>query len=163
MDNPRVWKFTVPGRPVGNKSTRFFNPKRGDGSPVMKHGQPVMVPTKDKDSRNFHALVVICAQEANLPLLDYAIVDIAICLPCRLKRYKTKPDEWLEPRVRPDTDNVKKTCRDALQNIAYRNDKDVMDCRSYYRFLPPDHQSYTEITIRETHWRKHIYEPGRGA
>ena len=146
---PDSWTFIVPGRPVGNQSKQ--------SATVMKNGRPITIHYTPNKTRNFHALVTMCALAAQLPKLDYAIVDIAICIPCRVKRYKTRADEWLEPKVRPDRDNVAKIVGDALQGIAYLNDKNIQDGRTYYKYLPPDQQPYTEITIRETDWHHYIH------
>jgi len=145
------WTFIVPGRPVGNEAKTSATVRKGR-STIRVHYTP-------EKTRNFYALVVMCAKAANLPMLDQVILDVAICIPCRVKKYKTMPDKWIEPRVRPDRDNIIKIIGDALQNILYLNDKDVLDGRTYYRFIPPDAQPYTEVTVRATGWIEHISLP----
>ncbi len=156
MSEMREYKFIIPGKPVGKQSARTFTPKRKDGTFVMKHGKPLVVTTTPEKSRNFHAVAVQMAANAGIQLMEYAILEIVICIPCRLKKYKTKADVWLEPKVRPDRDNVKKIIQDSLQGIAYMNDKNTLDGRTVYEFLPPGSQPFTEVTVTETHWHKNV-------
>lgn len=126
----------IPGRPVGKQSAQ-----------VTRKG--AFIPDK---SRNFMASVGQYAADAGVEVLDYCRVDIHICLPVRLKVYKTKDDVELEPKVRPDEDNVRKTVKDGLEGIAYVNDKNVVWGECGYHFINHDLMPFTRVIITECHW-----------
>jgi Holliday junction resolvase RusA-like endonuclease len=101
--------------------------------------------------------VKLAAQHAGVELVERVKVDIAICLPMNVKHFKTKPDVYSEPLVRPDRDNVSKSIGDALQGILVRDDKHILDGRSYYVWLRnPNAQPKTIITITEVDWKDYI-------
>lgn len=111
-----------------------------------------MIPHTPMETRNFEATVKQVAWDAKIPMLERCAFEVIVCIPCRRVTYKTKPDMLLEPGIRPDADNVFKACADALQGIAFKNDKNILDARSSYRFLLPGKQMHTEIIIREVKW-----------
>ena len=140
---PREYKLIIPGRSVGKQETQVFTGRRKDGS-TFRQG------VKPQKSKNFHALVRDIAARSDIPLLPYARLRIIVALPFTIARKrKTKPDMWKYPGVRPDTDNVMKIIKDALQGVIYINDKLCIDDGGRYMWLMPWEKPYTEILIRE--------------
>ena len=83
-------------------------------------------------------------------MIKYARLRIIVALPYRIaKARKTMPDVWKAPGVRPDTDNVTKIIKDALQGISYTNDKNCIHGEDHYLWLLPWEKPHTIITIRE--------------
>lgn len=139
----KTFTFIIPGRSVGKQETQVFTGKRKDGS-AFRCG------VKPEKSRNFHALVRDTASRADLPMMKYAKLRVVVALPYRVvKARKTMPDVWKAPGVRPDTDNVKKIVKDALQGISYVNDKNCIDDGSHYRWILPWEKPHTEVIITE--------------
>ena len=142
--NGMIYKFTVPDVHGKQRGRAFVI--RG-----KKAQARVYDPQKNK---NFEALVQSRAYDAGVKILNQCTVEVAICIPVKVVQLKTKADRLEEPRRRPDLDNAAKSVCDALNGIAYKDDKDVLRLMVYYRFLiPPDTQLRTEVTIREADWR----------
>lgn len=55
-----------------------------------------------------------------------------------LKRKRAMLDGLIRPTKKPDNDNIVKIVEDALNNVAYRDDKNVVDCivQKYYSEQP---------------------------
>lgn len=139
----REYKLIIPGKPVGKQETQVFTGRRKDGS-TFRQG------VKPQKTRNFHALVRSEAAKLDIPLMDYARIRVIVALPFTIARKrKTKPDVWKYPGVRPDTDNVKKIIRDAIQGVVYSNDKNCLFDAGCYRWLLPWEKPYTEVIIQE--------------
>lgn len=139
------YEFTIPGPPVGKQRARVFTPPGGK----------YPIATTPPKTRNYEALIKMCATEAQIPMMDYFKMSIEIFLPMRLKKYKTKPDVWLEPRQRPDRTNIEKSVEDALQGIAIKNDKDILSSESCYRFTKQS-QPFVRVQITEVDWQDYI-------
>ena len=144
---PREYKIIIPGKPVGKQETEVFTNRRRDGS-SYRHG------VKPQKTRDFYDSVYKTARfeaaRQGIPLMPYARIRVIVALPFTIARKrKTKPDMWKYPGVRPDTDNVKKIIRDALQGIIYGNDKNCLFDSGQYRWLLPWAEPYTEIVIQE--------------
>lgn len=139
----KSYTFTIPGPPVGKQETQVFTGRRKDGS-TFRMG------VKPQKSRNYHARVVQFASEAGIELMPFVSLEVVVAMPMTVaKKRKTKPDVWKPPGVRPDCDNVKKIVKDALQGIAYKNDKQVIIEYCCYEWLEPDTQPCTRVTVRE--------------
>ena len=95
------------------------------------------------------------AEAANVGMMDRVKLTVAVCIPYRTKAYKTKPDAVLEPGRRPDVDNVFKAVADALEGIAFRNDRHVLEIHGYYVFTKAQ-QPRTEIIIEEVAWEDYV-------
>lgn len=125
-------KFTVYGEPKGKGRPRF-NTKTGHA----------MTP---KDTVNYETLVHMeyMSQCGNVKFPDDAMLDM------RIKAYYSIPksvskkkkalmlDGTLRPTKKPDMDNVVKIIADSLNQIAYRDDTQIVDCqcRKFYSDEP---------------------------
>ena len=66
------------------------------------------------------------------------------------KDKKLAMDGDIFPTKRPDIDNVMKSIMDALNGVAYKDDKQVVDCYGYKRYCHYEgEEEYTEVTIYE--------------
>lgn len=155
----REYRFMVPGKAVGKQRGRTFIPRKGDGTMVMKKdrwGQetnmPVTITKNPDETLNYQALVKQIAAEKIDTMLDRCRVFIIVGIPVRMKTFKTKPDRYEEPLVRPDLDNVVKAILDALQGIAFKNDKHVMQVGAKYGLMHPEARPSTQVFIWEVVW-----------
>ena len=105
----RQWIIRLPVKPVGKQN------------PVPIKGRMY----RAKKSDYFMSIVKVYAESVGVEMVEHCIIDVFSCYPVGLHKYKTKADVELEPKVRPDEDNVRKGIKDALHGILYTNDKCV--------------------------------------
>jgi len=140
----RQYTLKIPGDPVGKQETQVFAGKRKGGSTFRRGVKP-------EKSVKFQALVKMIAASHDPPIemMKYAKLTVILHLPMTIaKKRKTLPDAWKPCGRHPDPDNVEKLVRDALEGIAYKNDK-VVGGNNDFMDEPPDTQPYTEIIIEE--------------
>ena len=128
----RQYSLLIDEKPVGKESVR-----------VSKN----IGRTADK-SRAFMESVKWIAKAEHVKPMDCCIVDLYICVPIRVG----PNGEELEPKKRPDEDNVRKGCKDALQGISYSNDAHVIWGHSGYVFLDAGEKPRTLVVITECEW-----------
>ena len=90
-------RFTVEGRPVGKERARVG--KRGGHTPAK---------TRAYEQKVGWAAIAAGAQRAGLQ----APFSIELKI-------------WYADRRQPDTDNVMKACKDALEGVIWKNDREV--------------------------------------
>lgn len=125
-------KFTVYGEPKGKGRPRFST-KTGHA----------MTP---KDTVNYETLVHMeyMNQCGNAKFPDDAMLDMRIKAYYSIPKSKSKKMKALmlegiiRPTKKPDMDNVVKIIADSLNNIAYRDDTQIVDCqcRKFYSDTP---------------------------
>lgn len=125
-------KFTVYGEPKGKGRPRF-NTKTGHA----------MTP---KDTVNYETLVHMeyMSQCKNARFPDDAMLDMRIKAYYSIPKSKSKKmkalmlDGTVRPTKKPDMDNVVKIIADSLNQIAYRDDTQIVDCqcRKFYSDEP---------------------------
>lgn len=125
-------KFTVYGEPKGKGRPRF--------STKTSHA---MTP---KDTVNYETLVHMeyMNQCGNAKFPDDAMLDMRIKAYYSIPKSKSKKMKALmlegiiRPTKKPDMDNVVKIIADSLNNIAYRDDTQIVDCqcRKFYSDTP---------------------------
>lgn len=125
-------KFTVYGEPKGKGRPRF-NTKTGHA----------MTP---KDTVNYETLVHMeyMSQCQNVRFPDDAMLDMRIKAYYSIPKSKSKKmkalmlDGTVRPTKKPDMDNVVKIIADSLNQIAYRDDTQIVDCqcRKFYSDEP---------------------------
>ena len=148
----KQYRLHIPGPPVGKERPRVFNPTdRTTGKPMMKGGRPLILAMTPKKTRNFEATIKQVAEAAGVDLLDRCKLTVVVCIPYKIKVRKTKDDLVEEPGRRPDVDNVFKAVADALEGIAFRNDRHVLEVHGYYMFTK-NRQACTDIIIDEVEW-----------
>lgn len=112
----RTYRFTVPGFPVGKQRPKF----------TTKAGSKfVHVYTPDKTVA-YERMIGMCAKAAGVEMMEYVNVYVNVFIPPRVIHRKTMPDILKEPKKRPDIDNILKCCLDAMNNLAYKDDKNVL-------------------------------------
>ena len=137
--------FTVPGKPVGKMRHRSFTRGKFTSTYTPK-------PTVEYEKR-----VKQCAIDAGVELMERVEVNLLIVIPCRWKRYKTKPDILLEPLSRSDDDNIEKSIKDALKGVAYKDDKHSLS--GYKRFgFSKRGDCYVKVVLKEVKWENYIID-----
>lgn len=133
-------KFTVLGEPKGKGRPRF----------VPNTGRAIT----PKDTANYETLVRMeyMAQCHGFKFPDDSMLDMRIIAYYSIAKSQTKRNkelmkkQLLRPTKKPDMDNVVKIIADSLNQIAYRDDTQIVDCqcRKFYSDKPR-----VEITIKE--------------
>lgn len=139
----KSYTFTIPGPPVGKGRPRAF----------MKAGMKYPMMHTDTKTRNFEERVINCATDAGVKPLERVRVDIVCFLPVRVTVRKTMADKVHEPLKRPDLDNVAKAVCDALNKIAYKDDKHILELTVKFSFLQVNEVPFTWVYIREVQWQ----------
>lgn len=126
-------RFTVPGEPVGKGRPRFVRTYRG--------GRAV-TPNK---TRYYEELVRMeyCWQ-CSTKFIDTDMlkmhIDAYFSIPksTSKKRMKEMLEKNIRPTKKPDADNIIKAIADALNDVAYHDDKQIVDCSisKYYSDEP---------------------------
>ena len=110
--------LTIPGNPVGKQRPRFVR----TGRFVRTYNQPATV--------NYEALVkqTFAAKYTDfVPIPGPVRMILSIYLmPPRETQRKLKKAIRVYPTIRPDLDNIIKTCADALNGLAYVDDKQII-------------------------------------
>ena len=132
-------RFTILGEPKGKGRPRFC---RNTGHAITP-----------KDTVNYETLVhmeyVEQCKEVRFP--DDAMLDMRIKAFYSIPKSKSKKvkalmlDGTIRPTKKPDMDNVVKIIADALNQVAYRDDTQIVDCqcRKFYSENPR-----VEVSIR---------------
>ncbi|MBD5504619.1 MAG: RusA family crossover junction endodeoxyribonuclease [Lachnospiraceae bacterium] len=133
-------KFTVLGEPKGKGRPRFI-PQTGRA----------MTP---KDTANYETLVRMeyMVQCKGFKFPDDAMLDMRIMAYYSIPKSQTKKKkelmkrQLLRPIKKPDMDNVVKIIADSLNQVAYRDDTQIVDCqcRKFYSENPR-----VEVIIKE--------------
>ena len=124
--------FVVPGMPQGKGRPRF-----------MRNGHTY---TPDK-TRKYERLIREAYLLQSGHFYDRAVLALCIyaCFPIP-KSYTKKQRELIRagkmfPLVKPDGDNIAKAVMDALNGIAYDDDKQIADIRCFKRYACGDSRS----------------------
>ena len=124
-------EFMVPGPPRGKGRPRFTRTGRI---------------YKDKKTMDYEALVQSCCMEEcptrKAGYLGYVGITMTCFYPIPKSTSKAKRKKMLGreicPSVKPDVDNVSKAILDALNGVAYRDDKQVIELDISKRYANPD-------------------------
>lgn len=135
-----IVKFTVMGEPKGKGRPRFM-PNTGRA-------------VTPKDTAVYENLVRMeyMAQCHNFKFPDKAMLDMRIIAYYSIPKSQTKRNkelmkkQLLRPTKKPDMDNVVKIIADSLNQVAYRDDTQIVDCqcRKFYSENPR-----VEVIIKE--------------
>lgn len=130
--------FTIPGDPKGKARPR-----------VTKKGF-TYTPKKTVNYETFVKECFVISYNNFKPLESDLKVDLIVCYPLlksmsKIKREKALNGE-IRPSKKPDCDNIAKIVLDALNNIAYLDDKQVVDLsiKKWYSETPR-----VDVVIRE--------------
>lgn len=141
-DEPmKAIRFTIPGTPKGKGRPRF-----------ARVGKYVRTYTPE-ETANYENLVKLMYQEAargkrfaDDDMLDMRVIAyFEIPVSTSKKRRKLMLEHKERPTVKPDLDNIIKVVKDALNGVAYKDDKFVVDeqTRKFYSEKPR-----VDVTIR---------------
>ena len=115
-------RFTIPGEPKGKARPRFSR-------------QSNFVRTYSPETNvNYENWVKICFQEARQTMIGGQLNAEIKCYFTIPKSYSKKKKESalkgeLRPTKKPDCDNIAKIVLDALNGLAYKDDKEVVTCK----------------------------------
>jgi Holliday junction resolvase RusA-like endonuclease len=117
----RFIKFTIPGEPKGKGRPKFLR----QGNFVRTYSPETTV--------NYENWVKICFQEAEQEMLTGQLKAEIECFYGIPKSYSKKKKEdalkgYLRPTKKPDIDNITKIILDALNGMAYPDDKNIVSC-----------------------------------
>jgi Holliday junction resolvase RusA-like endonuclease len=134
-------KFTIPGPPFGKQRPKFTS--------VGKFAKAY---TPEK-TQNYETFVKWCYQEkCNFRFEDGAMLDVRILAYYSIPKSTSKKkralmlEHKIRPTKKPDWDNIGKIVCDSLNEIAYKDDRMVVDAqvRKFYSDNPR-----VEVIIRE--------------
>lgn len=137
-----IQTFTIPGDPAGKGRPRFGRTKNGG----------VHTYTPDKTAK-YEALAARCYRAAIGYTVKYAPIGVEIDAYFPIpKSYSSKrvqdiADERELPMKKPDCDNIVKIILDALNGVAYADDKQVVDVRCRKRYAKPGESGRVVVTI----------------
>lgn len=133
-------KFTILGEPKGKGRPQF----------IPQTGRAIT----PKDTANYETLVRMeyMAQCKGFKFPDDAMLDMRIIAYYSIAKSQTKKNKelmkrrLLRPIKKPDMDNVVKIIADGLNQVAYRDDTQIVDCqcRKFYSENPR-----VEVIIKE--------------
>ena len=141
-----VAKFTIPGEPRGKGRPRF----RAYKQPVT--GKVITQTYTDNETKAYEERVKweYRRQCSGIRFQEGEILDLRLVAYYTIPKSETRAMKTamqagvIRPTKTPDCDNVLKAVADALNKLAYPDDKNIVDCqiRKYY-----SHQPRVEVTI----------------
>jgi len=134
-------KFTIPGEPTGKGRPRFFN----RGGKVMAHTPDETVVYENLIRLEYQRQCGKKRFEDNAMLDLQIIAYYAIPESASKKKKAAMENGEIRPTKKPDADNVLKVVADSLNQLAYRDDAQVVDTqfRKFY-----SRQPRLEVTIQ---------------
>lgn len=148
-------KFTVYGEPEGKGRPRFST---GYSKSQSRSFVRVHTPTKTANYENL-VKVEYETQTKHFRFPDDAMLDMRIIAFYGIPKSDSKKKRQMKlagdirPTKKPDADNVVKSIADALNDIAYKDDTQIVDCqvRKFYSETPR-----VEVRIIQIETRKEI-------
>lgn len=125
--------FTIPGEPQGKARHRTAPLYGRDGKPVMKNGRVILRQYTPKNTEEYEKLVAAkCLEAAGKRLLLDCPVQLGIVAHYGIAKSDTKKkrEAKLSGEIlctkKPDADNVLKAIKDGLNEVAYKDDAQVV-------------------------------------
>lgn len=118
-------EFTIEGKPQAKQSARFFIRKSG----YIGSCQPEKV-------TNYANWVKLCFQREYLTWQPYSVeIPLRVNITAYFPIPTSKPKKWKEqaregkirPTVKPDNDNLLKLLNDALNGLAWEDDRQIVE------------------------------------
>lgn len=121
MPGDKVIKFTIPGEPKGKGRPKFSR----QGSFVKTYTPETTI--------TYENWVKICFQGVQQQMLDGQLGAVIKCYFPMPQSFSKKKREIaligeLRPTKKPDCDNIAKIILDALNGLAYKDDKNIVSC-----------------------------------
>lgn len=131
--------FTVPGEPVGKARPR-----------VTKRGV-AYTPRKTKDYERLVRLCYVSKVHRALPLKGPVSlsVEAVFGVPRSISKaeQKLRHNGEIAPEKKPDADNILKACADALNGLAYEDDKQICMAAVTKRYCREGEEPHVTITL----------------
>lgn len=137
-----IQTFTIPGEPVGKGRPRFGRTKNGG----------VHTYTPDKTAK-YETLVRRCWLDSACESFGgkqlYVYINAYFPIPKSYSGRRTAQIKAFDerPTKKPDCDNIVKVILDALNDVAYCDDKQVVDVRCVKRYANPGEDGRAEVVI----------------
>ena len=142
-------RFTVPGEPTGKgrpQTKVMYSPKGFVDKKTGKTRNTMVNNVTPKKTVVYENLIKCIYQEKykDFRFPDDAMLDMRIMAFYSIPKSATKKkkasmlEKILRPTKKPDMDNVVKAIADSLNQIAYRDDTQIVDCqcRKFYSQTP---------------------------
>ena len=125
----KQYAFTVSGAPVGKQRPRTVN----------KNGKTWTFTPKSTVA--YERRIKQAAIDAGVEMMDWCCVDMTMHVCCNKNNSI--------PKKYPDPDNVYKSCLDAMQGVAYENDRVAISGNIECLFIPHNTYPYVRISLQE--------------
>ena len=128
-------KFTVPGPPQGKARARTVPLKNGK----TRSFTPSNTVRYEKSIKQMYELKYGASKFPDDEMLDLRIVAYYSIPKSKPKKTQEKMNCGdIRPTITPDADNIIKVVADALNGVAYKDDKQIVDCqlRKFYSTQP---------------------------
>src|SRR5579859_5345742 len=126
--------FYVPGKPVGKGRARSAPLMRGGAPVIGKGGRPVVIHHTPEKTRSFESLVGYHAHQAMQgrplfegPLRITLLIDFDVPKSWSQKKRSAALAGIIRPTKRPDASNILKACEDALNQVVYVDDVQIVN------------------------------------
>ena len=143
-EEPKLFTFTVPGKPQGKARARTFHNSKSDKMSSVTPEKTVL----------YENLIKTCFQQkyGQKRFSDdaYVVANILAYFEPPKSISKTKRAEMLEgkiwPAKKPDSDNIAKVVLDALNGIAYHDDTQIIKLSVTKAYKE---EAYLSVTLME--------------
>lgn len=137
-------QITIPGQPQGKARARtFYNPRLGKHQSVTP-GKTVLYENLIKTCY-LRAHEGECYEDEPLKVIIRAFYEIPKSMS---KKDRKAALEWrLFPTKKPDVDNIAKVICDALNGLAYKDDKQIVDLDVRKRYAGESQEPHVSVRI----------------
>jgi Holliday junction resolvase RusA-like endonuclease len=125
--------FYVPGKPVGKGRARSAPLMRGGAAVIGRGGRPIVIHHTPEKTVNFENLIAYHGQQAMNgqalcagPLHLNLLIDIDVPASWSQKKRQKALDGALLPTKKPDCSNIIKAIEDALNQVVYVDDVQIV-------------------------------------
>ena len=134
----QMFTFTIPGKPMGKQRPKF-----------ARMGNYVKTYTP-KETVNYEQWVRFCFKEACGKFMDYPYIEVDIDayfpIPKSFSKKKRQEaiDDNIKPTTKPDLDNILKVITDALNGVAFSDDRIITQVSMYKQYAE---EPRVEVTL----------------
>ena len=128
-------QITIPGKPKGKDRPRFYKGHAVTSASTRAYERKVKSIYKKETSITFHGAVIVSIK---------AFYQIPKNTPKAVKKMMLDGERL--PCVRPDIDNLPKIILDALNGVAYDDDKQVVDMIITKRYAE---EAHVDVEVQE--------------
>ena len=129
--------FEVPGKPQGKARARtFYNKRAGKTMSITPEG-----------TVNYENLIKVMFLQSRPEQFKLITTPVAVHIIAHYR--KAKANKMPAPMLKPDADNICKCVLDALNGVAYQDDKQVIDVRIGKRWAEQDEKMTVSVQYSE--------------